>query len=121
EAVMAALFITTAWWVYDTYRDNQQLRVNNTTLSGQLSVQQTINTITLSSVAIRHRAALDNIKAKQEEDTENVKVKTVIRTVFKDSECAVTPVPTDAVSELRKYADGIRARTGGADPATTDR
>lgn len=121
EAVIAALFITAAWWVYDTYRDNQQLRVNNTTLSGQLSVQQTINTITLSSVAIRHRAALDNIKAKQEEDTENVKVKTVIRTVFKDSECAVTPVPTDSVSELRKYADGIRARTGGADPATTDR
>lgn len=121
EAVIAALFIAAAWWVYDTYRDNQQLRVNNTTLSGQLSVQQVINTTTLSAVAIRHRAALDNIKAKQEEDTENVKVKTVIRTVFKDSECAVAPVPADAVSELRKYADGIRARAGGADPATTDR
>ncbi|HHN8406733.1 hypothetical protein [Morganella morganii] len=121
EAVTAALFIFAAWWVYDTYRDNQQLKVNNTTLSGQLSVQQTINTTTLSAVAIRHRAALDNIKAKQEEDTENVKVKTVIRTVFKDSECAVAPVPADAVSGLRKYADGIRSRSGGADPATTDR
>ncbi|AWC94563.1 hypothetical protein ACV8DN_003320 [Morganella morganii] len=121
EAVIAALFIVAAWWVYDTYRDNQQLKVNNTTLSGQLSAQQVINTTTLSAVSIRHRVALDNIKDKQEEDTENVKVKTVIRTVFKDSECAVAPVPTDAVSELRKYADGIRARTGGADPATTDR
>lgn len=121
EAVIAALFIAAAWWVYDTYRDNQQLKVNNTTLSGRLSAQQAINTTTLSAVAIRHRAALDNIKAKQEEDTENVKVKTVIRTVFKDSKCAVAPVPADAVSELRKYADGIRSRTGGADPATTDR
>ncbi|KGP43097.1 hypothetical protein [Morganella morganii] len=121
EAVIAALLITAAWWVYDTYRDNQQLKVNNTTLSGQLSAQQVINTTTLSAVSIRHRVALDNIKDKQEEDTENVKVKTVIRTVFKDSECAVAPVPADAVSELRKYADGIRARTGGADPATTDR
>lgn len=121
EAVIAALFIAAAWWVYDTYRDNQQLRVNNTTLSGQLSAQQVINTTTLSAVAIRHRVAFDNIKAKQEEDTENVKVKTVIRTVFKDSECAVAPVPADAVSELRKYADGIRSRAGGADPATTDR
>lgn len=121
EAVIAGLFIAAAWWVYDTYRDNQQLRVNNTTLSGQLSAQKVINTTTLSSVAIRHRAALDNIKAKQEEDTENVKVKTVIRTVFKDSECAVAPVPADAVSELRRYADGIRSRSGGADPATTDR
>ncbi|HAT3766149.1 TPA: hypothetical protein I8636_002775, partial [Morganella morganii] len=106
---------------YDTYRDNQQLKVNNTTLSGQLSAQQTINTITLSAVAIRHRAALDNIKAKQVEDTEHVNVKTVIRTVFKDSECAVTPVPVDVVSELRKYADGIRTRAGGADSATTYR
>lgn len=121
KVVIAALFIAAAWWVYDTYRDNQQLKVNNTTLSGQLSAQQVINTTTLSAVSIRHRVALDNIKDKQKEDTENVKVKTVIRTVFKDSECAVAPVPADAVSELRKYADGIRARTGGADPATTGR
>ncbi|MEM8464681.1 hypothetical protein Q4S29_19715, partial [Morganella morganii] len=99
EAVIAALFIVAAWWVYDTYRDNQQLKVNNTTLSGQLSAQRTINTITLSAVAIRHRAALDNIKAKETEGTENVKVKTVIRTEFKDSECAVTPVSPGVVGK----------------------
>ena len=121
EAVIAALFFVAAWWVYDTYRDNQQLKANNTMLSGQLSAQRTINIITLSAVAIRHRAALDNIKAKQVGDTEHVNVKTVIKTVFKDSECAVTPVPVDAVSELRKYADGIRSRSGGANSATTDR
>ncbi|HDU8694736.1 TPA: hypothetical protein RG728_003909 [Morganella morganii subsp. morganii] len=121
EAVIAALFITAAWWVYDTYRDNQQLKVNNTTLSGQLSAQQTINTITFSAVAIRHRAALDNIKAKQVEDIEHVNVKTVIKTVFKDSECAVAPVPADAVSELRRYATGINTRASGAASAATDR
>ncbi|HCR4030330.1 hypothetical protein Q4R22_17465 [Morganella morganii subsp. sibonii] len=121
EAVIAALFIAAAWWVYGTYRDNQQLKVNNTTLSGQLSAQQTINTITLSAVAIRHRAALDNIKAKRAEDTEHVKVKTVIKTVFKDSECTAAPVPADAVSELRRYAAGINIRAGGAASAATDR
>ncbi|EHI0278164.1 TPA: hypothetical protein SLE25_003712 [Morganella morganii] len=121
EAVIAALFITAAWWVYDTYRDNQQLKVNNTTLSGQLSAQQTINTITLSAVTIRHRAALDNIKAKQVEDTEHVNVKTVIKTVFKDSKCAAAPVPADAVSELRRYATGINTRASGAASAATDR
>ncbi|ELI9035614.1 TPA: hypothetical protein OUE28_002471 [Morganella morganii] len=120
EAVIAALFIAAAWWVYDTYRDNQQLKVNNTTLSGQLSAQQTINTITLSAVAIRHRAALDNIKAKETEGTENVKVKTVIRTEFKDSECAVTPVSPGIVGKLQQYERDIRTRAGGADPATTD-
>ena len=34
EAVIAALFIAAVWWVYDIYRDNQQLKVNNTRLSG---------------------------------------------------------------------------------------
>ena len=121
ETVIAALFIVAAWWVYDTYRDNQQLKVNNTTLSGQLSAQRTINTITLSAVAIRHRAALDNIKAKETEDTENVKIKTVIRTEFKDSECAVTPVSPGVVGKLQQYERDIRARAGGAYPATADR
>lgn len=121
EAVIAALFIVAAWWVYDTYRDNQQLKVNNTTLSGQLSAQQTINTITLSAVAIRHRAALDNIKAKETEGTENVKVKTVIRTEFKDSECAVTPVSPGVVGKLQQYERDIRTRAGGADSGSTDR
>ncbi len=120
EAVIAALFIAAAWWVYDTYRDNQQLKVNNTTLSGQLSAQQTINTVTLSAVAVRHRAALDNIKAKETEGTENVKVKTVIRTEFKDSECAVTPVSPGIVGKLQQYERDIRTRAGGANPATTD-
>lgn len=120
EAVIAALFIVAAWWVYDTYRDNQQLKVNNTTLSGQLSAQRTINTITLSAVAIRHRAALDNIKAKETEGTENVKVKTVIRTEFKDSECAVTPVSPGIVGKLQQYERDIRVRAGGAASAATD-
>ena len=121
EAVIAALFIVAAWWVYDTYRDNQQLKVSNTALSGQLSAQQAINTTTLSAVAIRDRAAIGNIKAKQTEGTEHVNVKTVIKTVFKDSECAVAPVPADAVNELRRYATGINTRTGDTDSATTDR
>ena len=121
EAVIAALFIAAAWWVYDTYRDNQQLKVSNTVLSGQLSAQQAINTTTLSAVAIRDRAAIGNIKAKQTEGTEHVNVKTVIKTVFKDSECAAVPVPADAVNELRRYATGINTRTGDTDSATTDR
>ncbi|HEI9768066.1 hypothetical protein [Morganella morganii] len=121
EAVIAALFIAAAWWVYVTYRDNQQLKVSNTALSGQLSVQQAINTTTLSAVAIRHRAAIGNIKAKQTEGTEHVKVKTVIKTVFKDSECAAVPVPADAVSELRRYTTGINTRAGDTTSAATDR
>ncbi|HDT0712209.1 TPA: hypothetical protein QIC04_001956 [Morganella morganii subsp. morganii] len=97
------------------------LKDNHQALKDKHSALTAVNNITLSAVAINQRVALDNIKAKETEDTENVKVKTVIRTVFKDSECAAAPVPADAVSELRKYADGIRTRAGGADSTTTDR
>ncbi|WP_368899700.1 lysis protein [Morganella morganii] len=43
EAVITALFVAAAWWVYDTYRDNQQLKVDNKTLSGQLAEQIAMN------------------------------------------------------------------------------
>lgn len=43
EAIMAALFIAAAWWVYETYRDNHQLKADNATLSGQLAEQIAAN------------------------------------------------------------------------------
>ncbi|MGJ3349426.1 hypothetical protein AAZR23_08010 [Morganella sp. Je.2.23] len=97
------------------------LKDNHQALKDKHSALTAVNNITLSAVAINQRVALDNIKAKQTEGTEHVKVKTVIKTVFKGSECAVTPVPADAVSELHRYATGINTRTGDTDSATTDR
>lgn len=43
EAVIAALILIAAWWVYDTYQDNQRLKSDNTTLSSQLEEQIAIN------------------------------------------------------------------------------
>ena len=97
------------------------LKDNHQALKDKHSALTAVNNITLSAVAINQRVALDNIKAKETEDTEHVKVKTVIKTVFKDSECAVAPVPADAVSELRRYATGINTRASGAASAATDR
>lgn len=96
------------------------VRKERDSLSEKLSAQQVINTTTLTAVTTYHRVSLDNIKAKETEGTENVKIKTVIRTEFKDSECAVTPVSPGIVGKLQQYERDIRARAGGADPATTD-
>ncbi len=101
--------------LYGGMKDNYQ------TLKDKYRMQQVISDTTLSAVAINHRVALGNIKAKETEDTENVKIKTVIRTEFKDSECAVTPVSPGVVGKLQQYERDIRARAGGANPATTDR
>ncbi|MBT0459910.1 lysis protein [Morganella morganii] len=68
EAVIAALFIAAAWWVYDTYWDNQQLKADNTTLSGQLAEQVAINkdyqerAQKLHELDIRHTQELANAK-----------------------------------------------------------
>ncbi|MDW7794238.1 hypothetical protein [Morganella morganii] len=97
------------------------VRKERDSLSEKLSAHQVINTTTLTAVTTYHRVSLDNIKAKETEGMENVKIKTVIRTEFKDSECAVTPVSPGIVGKLQQYERDIRARAGGADSATTDR
>lgn len=97
------------------------LKDNHQALKDKHSALTAVNNITLSAIAINQRVALDNIKAKETEGTENVKVKTGIRTEFKDSECAVTPVSPGVVGKLQQYERDIRSRAGGADSATVDR
>ncbi|HCR3195076.1 TPA: hypothetical protein ON497_001086 [Morganella morganii] len=97
------------------------LKDNHQTLKDKHSALTAVNNITLSAVAINQRVALDNIKAKETEDAENVKIKTVIRTEFKDSECAVTPVSSGVVGRLQQYERDIRARAGGANSGAADR
>ncbi|MER5065237.1 hypothetical protein KDV25_19175 [Morganella morganii] len=97
------------------------LKDNHQTLKDKHSALTAVNNITLSAVAINQRVSLDNIKAKEAEGTENVKIKTVIRTEFKDSECAVTPVSPGIIGKLQQYERDIRARSGGANSGSTDR
>ncbi|MEY0231936.1 hypothetical protein [Providencia manganoxydans] len=100
---------------------NTSLEHDNKLLNNQLSVSQLLNKVTQSAIALHYQVSLDNIKAKQLEDSEHVKVKTVIKTVLKDNECANTAVPDDVVSELRKYKRGISARSTSTDPSTSNR
>ncbi|MEX9216190.1 hypothetical protein AB7W40_09240 [Providencia rettgeri] len=90
-------------------------------LKGQLSASQRLNKVTQSAITLRYQISLDNIKARQLEDSEHVKVKTVIKTVLKDNECANTAVPDDVVSELRKYKRGIDSRSVATDTGTPNR
>lgn len=73
------------------------------------------------ALSIFDRISQSNIKAKQLEDSEHVKVKTVIKTVLKDNECANTAVPDDVVSELRNYKRGIDSRSFATDTSAINR
>ncbi|EPB3780241.1 hypothetical protein ACRGNN_000621 [Providencia stuartii] len=93
----------------------------NGKLIEQLSTSQLLNQVTQSAITLHYQASLDNIKAKQLEDSEHVKVKTVIKTVLKDNECANTAVPDDVISELRKYKRGIDSRSVSTNTSTVNR
>ncbi|MDE8748563.1 hypothetical protein [Providencia stuartii] len=100
---------------------NTSLEHENKLLTSQLSTSQLLNQVTQSAITLHYQASLDNIKAKQLEDSEHVKVKTVIKTVLKDNECANTAVPDDVVSELRKYKRDIDSRSASADTSAINR
>lgn len=104
-----------------TITENQKLTSENKSLNSQLSTSQLLNKVTQSAITLHYQASLDNIKAKQLEDSEHVKVKTVIKTVLKDNECANTAVPDDVVSELHKYKRGIDSRSVSTNTSTVNR
>lgn len=112
--VLWSCFIFTLWKA-------NKLESENKSLTSQLSASQLLNKVTQSATTLHYQVSLDNIKAKQLEDSEHVKVKTVIKTVLKDNECANTAVPDDVVSELRKYKRGIDSRSVSTDTGTTNR
>lgn len=100
---------------------NASLEHDNKLLNSQLSASQLLSKVTQSAITLHYQVSLDNIKAKQLEDSEHVKVKTVIKTVLKDNECANTAVPDDVVSELRKYKRGIDSRSVATDTSAINR
>lgn len=100
---------------------NSKLEREIKSLNSELSVSQLLNKVTQSAITLHYQVSLDNIKAKQLEDSEHVKVKTVIKTVLKDNECANTAVPDDVVSELWKYKRGIDSRSVTTDTSTSNR
>lgn len=112
--VLWSCFIFTIWKV-------NKLESENESLTSQLSASQLLNKVTQSAITLHYQVSLNNIKAKQLEDSEHVKVKTVIKTVLKDNECANTAVPDDVVSELRNYKRGIDSRSIATDTSATNR
>lgn len=120
KALMAACVILLFWLIW-VMNDFDKLQVKFDKKSNELSTSQLLNKVTQSAITLHYQVSLDNIKAKQLEDSEHVKVKTVIKTVLKDNECANTAVPDDVVSELRKYKRGIDSRSVATDTSATNR
>lgn len=101
--------------------ENQKLTNENELLNSELSVSQLLNQVTQSAITLHYQVSLDNIKAKQLEDSEHVKVKTVIKTVLKDNECANTAMPDDVVNQLQQQERNIRSRSANTYSSTLNK
>ncbi|MFY3772166.1 hypothetical protein AHYW_001750 [Providencia manganoxydans] len=120
KALMAACAILLFWliWVVNDY---DKLSSKFAQKSNELTASQLLNKVTQSAITLHYQVSFDNIKAKQLEDSEHVKVKTVIKTVLKDNECANTAVPDDVASELHKYKRGIDSRSAATNTGAINR
>lgn len=117
--LIGIVLLLSAVAIYNVRINN--LETENESLTSQLLASQLLNKVTQSVITFHYQVSLDNIKAKQLEDSEHVTVKTVIKKVLKDNECANTAVPDDVVSELRKYKRGIDSRSVTTDTSATNR
>ncbi|XVH58364.1 hypothetical protein RYX27_19390 [Providencia hangzhouensis] len=120
KALMAACAIL-AFWLIWVMNDFDKLQVKFDKKSNELSTSQLLNKVTQSAITLHYQVSLDNIKAKQLEDSEHVKVKTVIKTVLKDNECANTDFSDELTNELRKYERDLRVRAASTDTGSLNR
>ncbi len=112
KVLMASCAILLFWLIW-VMNDFDKLKAEYDKKSNELSASQLLNKVTQSAITLHYQVSLDNIKAKQLEDSEHVTIKTVIKKVLKDNECANTAVPDDVVSELHKYKREIDSRSAG--------
>ena len=121
DKVMVVIVIVFSIIIFLALSRIDKLESKNESLTSQLSASQLLNKVTQSAITLHYQVSLDNIKAKQLEDSKHVKVKTVIKTVLKDNECANTAVPDDVVSELRNYKRGIDSRSVATNTSAVNR
>lgn len=108
KALMAACAIFLFWliWVvkdYDKLSDkfdkkSNELAANQFILSTVLDLSVTFNEISRNNLRERDRATVASEK-----------VKTIIKTVLVDNECAPLDAPRDATVELHNHANRIRS------------
>ncbi|WP_341265090.1 hypothetical protein WKC53_10135 [Morganella morganii] len=90
-------------------------------LKDKYDQQLAVNNLTRVAFMAGHHIALSNIRAKQTEEAEHVNVKTIIKTVLKEDECAATSVPGRVTGGLQQYEGDIRARAGDAGSGSSSR
>lgn len=122
--MMTLLFITVRWQAGKIDELNEslaKLEKDNSSLTDQLSRQQAITENANRTFRIINNVSSLNSEERNRSAVDSEKVKTVIKTVLVNNDCANTTIPSDALIRMHDYSERIRASGTYSDTGTPNR
>ncbi|MDS0824062.1 hypothetical protein [Proteus mirabilis] len=122
--MMTLLFIMTRWQAGKIDELNEslaKLEKDNSSLTNQLSRQQAITENANRTFRIINNVSSLNSEERNRSAVDSEKVKTVIKTVLVNNDCANTAIPSDALIRMHDYSERIRASGTYSDTGTPNR
>ncbi|EMZ5056437.1 hypothetical protein ABDX07_004062 [Proteus mirabilis] len=98
-----------------------ELSKENKSLTEQLSRQNSITENANRTFRIINNVSSLNSEERNRSAVDSEKVKTVIKTVLINNDCANTAIPNDALIRMHDYSERIRASGSHSDTGTPNR
>ncbi|QKG48600.1 hypothetical protein [Proteus mirabilis] len=98
-----------------------ELSKENKSLTEQLSRQNSITENANRTFRIINNVSSLNSEERNRSAVDSEKVKTVIKTVLVNNDCANTAIPSDALIRMHDYSERIRASGAHSDTSTPNR
>lgn len=122
--MMTLLFIMTRWQagkIDELNKSLDKIEKDNSSLTNQLSRQQAITENANRTFRIINNVSSLNSEERNRSAVDSEKVKTVIKTVLVNNDCANTAIPNDALIRMHDYSERIRASGTHSDTGTPNR
>lgn len=119
--VPIALFSIMLASLYLVTKSVIELKKENQSLTEQLSRQNSITENANRTFRIINNVSSLNSEERNRSAVDSEKVKTVIKTVLVNNDCANTAIPNDALIRMHDYSERIRASGTYSDTSTPNR
>lgn len=119
--IFIILVLILSFWLWRVIDDYDKLSKDYNTATNQLSRQQSITENANRTFRIINNVSSLNSEERNRSAVDSEKVKTVIKTVLVNNDCANTAIPNDALIRLHDYSERIRASGVHSDTGTPNR
>ncbi|MCW2255106.1 hypothetical protein M2263_001197 [Providencia alcalifaciens] len=103
------MVIGMGWWATTLYDCNILVKKDNERLTNEAAASQFVLSTVLQLSVTFNEISRNNLRERDRTAVDSEKVKTIIKTVLVDNECAPVIAPGDATIELHKHAERIRS------------